>query len=98
MVALCWANPGLILTLAFETANITQGLILLSAYSLGMAVPFLIAAIALGWVSGLLQKRARMMRVIEIVMGVIMIAVGVMLFFGIYQELVRFTPLFDFGL
>ncbi len=89
---------GLILTLAFERSNINQGILLLGSYSLGMGVPFLIAALAVGWVSRLLRKYAKMMRVIQIVMGVLLVIVGVMLFFGIYQELVAFTPLFDFGL
>jgi len=89
---------GLILTLAFERSNINQGILLLGSYSLGMGVPFLIAALAVGWVSSLLKKYARGMRVIQIVMGVVLVIVGVMLFFGIYQELVAFTPLFDFGL
>lgn len=89
---------GLILTLAVEYANMKQGLILLSVYSLGMAVPFLIAAVAVGWVSRVLRKFARVTRIIQIIMGIIMIAVGALLFLGMYQEIMTFTPLFDFGI
>jgi len=89
---------GLILTLAFEQANIGQGILLLSGYSLGMAIPFLVAAVAVGWVSNILHKHARTMRIIEIIMGVIMIIVGVLLFLGLYQKMVTFSPIFDFGL
>jgi cytochrome c-type biogenesis protein len=89
---------GLILTLAFDQANIGQGVLLLSVYSLGMAVPFLAAAVAVGWVSSILRKHARVVRIIEVIMGVVLVVVGVLLFLGIYQKMVSFTPLFDFGL
>lgn len=89
---------GLILTLAFEQANIGQGILLLSVYSLGMAVPFLIAAVAVGWVASILRKHARVMRIVEIIMGAILVIVGALLFLGIYQKMVTCTPLFDFGL
>lgn len=89
---------GLILTLAIERANIGQGVSLLSVYSLGMAVPFLVAALGVGWVTNFLKRYGKAMQVIEIVMGVILIVVGVMLFLGIYQQLATFNSLIDFGI
>lgn len=89
---------GLILTLALERANIGQGVLLLSLYSLGMAVPFLIAAMGLGWVTRFLRNHGQTMKIIQIVMGVLMIAVGILLFLGIYQQLIRFDTLIDFGI
>ena len=89
---------GLILTLAIERANIAQGVGLLSVYSLGMAIPFLAAAIGVGWVSQVLKKYSKVMRVVEIVTGIILIIVGVMLFLGIYQQLATFNALIDFGI
>jgi cytochrome c-type biogenesis protein len=89
---------GLILTLAIERANIGQGVSLLSVYSLGMALPFLVAALGVGWVTTFLKRFGKAMQVIEIVMGVILILVGVMLFLGIYQQLATFNALIDFGI
>ena len=89
---------GLILTLAIERANIGQGVGLLSFYSLGMGIPFLMAALGVGWVTEVLRKYGKAMKVIEILMGVILIIVGVMLFLGIYQQLVTFDALIDFGI
>jgi len=89
---------GLILTLAIERANIGQGVSLLSVYSLGMGVPFLVAALGVGWVTKILKRYGKAMQVIEIVMGVILILVGVMLFLGIYQQLATFDALIDFGI
>lgn len=88
---------GLILTLAIERANIGQGVSLLSVYSLGMALPFLAAALGVGWVTKLLRKYGTASHVVEIGMGIILIAVGVMLFLGIYQQLATFDTLIDFG-
>lgn len=89
---------GLILTLAIERGNIGQGVTLLSFYSLGMALPFLMAAIGVGWVTHILQKYRKAMKVIEILTGVVLIVVGVMLFLGIYQQLATFDALIDFGI
>jgi cytochrome c-type biogenesis protein len=89
---------GLILTLAIERANIAQGVGLLSVYSLGMGIPFLAAAIGVGWVSQVLKKYGKVMNVVEIVTGIILIIVGAMLFLGIYQQLATFDALIDFGI
>lgn len=89
---------GLILTLAIERANIGQGVVLLSVYSLGMGIPFLMAAVGVGWVSTTLRRYRKVMNAIEIVMGIILIAVGVMLFLGIYQQLATMESLIDFGI
>jgi cytochrome c-type biogenesis protein len=89
---------GLILTMAFERANLGQGILLLGLYSLGMAIPFLIAGLGVGWVTNTLRKYSKTMRIAQIVMGVILIIVGVMLFLGIYQQLIRFDIWIDFGI
>jgi len=89
---------GLILTLAIERANIGQGVVLLSSYSLGMGIPFLAAAFGIGWVTNILRKYSKAMQIAQIVMGVILIIVGVLLFLGIYQQLITFESLIDFGI
>jgi len=89
---------GLILTLAFERANIGLGVLLLSIYSLGMAIPFLIAALGVGWVTNLLRKYNKVMRIAQVIMGVVLIMVGVVLFLGIYQQLIRFGSWINFGI
>lgn len=78
-----------ILALALNEGNISQGVTLLSAYSVGMAIPFLIAALGVSWVTAFLKKYARLLHWIEIGTGVILIIVGLMLFFGIFEQLAR---------
>jgi len=89
---------GAILTLALNGGSVTQGATLLSAYSAGLAIPFLIAALGIGWVTVTLRKYGKVMHYIEIAMGVILIVVGVMLFLGTFEQLARFGFFVDFGL
>ena len=89
---------GMILTLAIEEAKIGVGIILLSAYSLGMAIPFLAAALGIGWVTNALQRYSKAMRIAQYLMGVISIIVGILLFLGIYQQMISFESLIDLGI
>jgi cytochrome c-type biogenesis protein len=89
---------GVILTLALNGGSPAQGVSLLSAYSAGLAIPFLLAALGIGWVSRILRKYGKVIHSIEIVMGVILVIVGVMLFLGTFEQLGRFGLFVDFGL
>jgi cytochrome c-type biogenesis protein len=89
---------GSIMTFAINGGSIATGILLGVAYSAGLAIPFLVAALGIGWVTVLLRKYARVMRVTEIVMGVILVIVGVMLFLGSFNLLANYLPVIDFGL
>ncbi len=89
---------GAILTLAFNGGSISDGVLLLSAYSAGLAIPFLLAALGIGWVTNILKHHAKTMRYVEIGMGVIMVIVGIMLMFGLFNLLAQYGFFIDFGL
>ncbi len=89
---------GAILTLALNGGSIGWGVVLLTAYSAGLAVPFLLAALSLDWVTVLVQKYSRVSRIVEISMGVLLIIVGVMLMLGTFAHLARFGNFLDLGL
>lgn len=89
---------GAILTLALSGGSIAQGVSLLSAYSAGLAIPFLIAALGIGWVTKILRRYGKVMHYVEVGMGVILIIVGGMLFFGVFNLLSRFGTFVDLGL
>ena len=91
---------GAILTLAFNGGSVSTGVSLLSAYSAGLAVPFLIAALGIGWVSVILRKYGRVMHYIEIAMGVVLVILGFMLFSGVFERIAQAGQFFwvDFGL
>ncbi|MEN4013239.1 MAG: cytochrome c biogenesis protein CcdA [Bellilinea sp.] len=89
---------GMILTLAITSGSGNQGLYLLAFYSAGLAIPFLAAALGIGWVTTLIRKHGKVMFFIEKGTGVVMIVVGILLFFGVFNQLARFGPFIDFGL
>jgi cytochrome c-type biogenesis protein len=91
---------GAILTLALNGGSIAEGVKLLSAYSMGLAIPFLIAAMGVGWVTMTLRKYGKAMHYIEIGMGVILVILGVMLFAGVFERIAQAGQFFwiDFGL
>ena len=89
---------GTILTLALNEGSIGDGAKLLTAYSAGLAIPFLLAALGIGWVTHILKRYSKVMHIVEVVMGVVMIIVGVMLFLGTFERLARFGFFVDFGI
>jgi cytochrome c-type biogenesis protein len=89
---------GAILTLAVGGGSILEGIKLLTAYSAGLAIPFLLAALGIGWVVKVIQKYGKTMHYVEIIMGIILIIIGAMLFFGTLETLNRFGFFVDFGL
>lgn len=89
---------GAILTLALNGGSVSEGVKLLSAYSAGLAIPFLLAAIGIGWVSTILKRYRKTMHYVEIAMGIILIIVGVMLLLGTFEQLARFGLWVNFGL
>ncbi|MEJ2488167.1 MAG: cytochrome c biogenesis protein CcdA [Anaerolineales bacterium] len=78
---------GAILTLSFNQGGSLQGAALLAAYSLGLAIPFLLAATQIGWVTTIIRRYGKVMHYTEIVMGVVLIAIGVLLFMGRFGQL-----------
>ncbi len=76
-----------ILTLAYDVGSVGQGFLLLTAYSLGLAIPFLAAGLGIGWVTFALRRYRRAMHYVEIVMGLLLIIVGILLFLGFFQQL-----------
>jgi cytochrome c-type biogenesis protein len=87
-----------ILTLAVNEGSLQEGMKLLSAYSVGFAIPFLITALGIGWISSRLHLIGKFTRVVEISIGIILIVVGVLLFLGLYEQIAQFNPVINTGL
>jgi len=85
---------GAILTLALNDGSISQGIILLSAYSAGLAIPFLIASVQIGLVTTVIRRYGKTMHYVEIAMGILLIFVGVLLFLGQFQKLAGMSSAF----
>ncbi len=85
---------GAILTLALNGGSVGTGVRLLSAYSAGLAIPFLVAATQIGLVTSVIRRYGKVMRYVEIGMGVLLIVVGVMLFLGRFETIASLGSFF----
>lgn len=81
---------GPILVLASSTETLRQGVMLLLVYSLGLGIPFLLLGLGLDRLSRLLKWLKPHTGKIEIGTGVIMILMGVMIYFNLLLYLNRF--------
>ncbi len=88
---------GAILTLSFNQGGSMQGALLLAAYSAGLAIPFLLAATQIGWVTTIIRRYGKVMHYTEIIMGVILIAIGVLLFLGRFEQLASLGNFIEAG-
>lgn len=89
---------GWILTFSLNGGSLVKGTVLGTAYSAGLAIPFLVAAIGIGWVTTILRRFAKVMRVTEVVLGGLMVVAGVLLFLGSFNLLGSYLPFVNFGL
>jgi cytochrome c-type biogenesis protein len=85
---------GTILTLSLSGGSLSQGGLLLTAYSAGLAIPFLIAATQIGLVTTVIRRYGKVMHYVEVGMGLVMIAVGILLFLGRFQQLANLGSFF----
>lgn len=83
---------GAVLTLALSASGVNRGAALLSAYSLGLGIPFLFVAAGLGSVSEFLRRYNKYLRYVSQVTGVFLIVIGVMLFTNSMSYFARFAP------
>ena len=73
---------GAIMTMAATGNSLLNAVSLGVAYSIGMGIPFLLAALGITWVTTILRKYSGVMRWTEIIMGGLLIIVGVLMMFG----------------
>lgn len=82
---------GTILTVAAASGatsgDIAQGMLLLSAYSIGLGIPFVITALLMNSAGGLLRRLQRHMHKIELLSGSLLIAIGILVASGQLQSL-----------
>lgn len=91
---------GGILTLAGTSDTIWSGMGLLAAYSVGLAIPFLLAALAFDRFLNTFRRFRRFIPVLEKASGLLLVVLGLLLVTGSFtiltSFLTRFTPDFLF--
>jgi cytochrome c-type biogenesis protein len=71
---------GAILTAASTESQVSEGAVLLAFYALGLAVPFILSAVAFSSVTGVFRFFRDHYAVITVVSGVILIVMGALLY------------------
>ena len=80
-----------ILTVAATEENVSQGIILLLFYSLGLGIPFFLSSLAMHQFIVAFQRFKRFIRLFEICTGLFLILIGVTIYFN---WLSRFSMIF----
>lgn len=73
---------GGILILAATRETLSEGVLLLSSYSLGLAVPFLLASLGIGWLLSLFTRIKKYFKLISVASGALLIIVGIWIIKG----------------
>jgi cytochrome c-type biogenesis protein len=78
---------GAILTLGASTADVAKGALLLAVYSLGLGLPFLLAALFTGALLARLKALGRAGRNLQRAAGGLLLAMGVLMVTGQLEQL-----------
>ena len=76
-----------ILSVAGSTESVGRGMALLAFYSLGLGIPFMLAAFSIDSFLGFSRKFRRHMMVLERIMGVLLVLTGIMFLTGWMQNI-----------
>lgn len=86
---------GAILSMAATSSSALSGALLLFVYSVGLGVPFVLAALAFDWLMARLAAIKRHYRAVQVTAGSVLVVVGVLLMFGVFAHLSRYLPTFS---
>jgi len=82
---------GAILAIAASSSGgAGRGIMLLSVYSVGLGVPFMIAGGLFHWFVNFFDRFKKHIRLVEIVTGILLMVVGVLLFFDLFSRMSGF--------
>ena len=70
---------GVVLGLAAKNGTLTGGVVLLFAYSLGLAVPFVVTGLAFERITAVIARARRGLWVVELVAGIVLVVFGILL-------------------
>lgn len=84
-----------ILAMAAQAKSAAAGGILLGVYSLGLAVPFFLTALSIGWLARYMPRLGRHLHKVRVASGVLMVIIGIMIYTGTFALLNNY---FNFNL
>ncbi|MGD8398155.1 MAG: cytochrome c biogenesis protein CcdA [Anaerolineae bacterium] len=84
-----------ILLVASQLETVAQGILLLTAYSLGLGIPFLLVGLAFGPLSKALRRMNRYLGIVSIVSGALLMLMGIIIFTDSLSFLSQYGSFFD---
>ncbi|MFQ5509861.1 MAG: cytochrome c biogenesis CcdA family protein [Leptospirillia bacterium] len=88
---------GGILLMASTSEGMLYGMVLLASYSLGLGLPFLLTSLALNTFMSRFTAFSRHMRTVSIVSGVLLICIGILIFFNAFTLISSFFTSYGIG-
>ena len=79
---------GAVLNLAFDSGSVLRGAFLAIIYSLGLGLPFVLAAAGFGWASKTVGFVKKNIRAINLFGGALLVVLGVLLVTGLWQQVI----------
>lgn len=83
--------------MASTQESVRLGITLLFVYAMGLGIPFILTGLATGWSMNFFEKIKKHFRAVEIVSGLLLVAIGVLIFMnrlgmlsGFFMELFPF--------
>lgn len=77
-----------VLALSLDQANVGRGVILASAFTLGIGVPFILMAFGFGWATSSVAFVKKHIRTFNLIGGGLLIVLGLLMAFGLWASLV----------
>jgi cytochrome c-type biogenesis protein len=87
-----------ILIMASQLDTVGQGMLLLTVYTLGLGIPFLLLGLAFGPISNWLRRMNRYLGVISVVSGVLLVLMGILIFTDSLTFLSQYGSFFNIEL
>jgi cytochrome c-type biogenesis protein len=82
---------GSILTITLVQGKILVGSVSLLAYSMGLAIPFLIASLAMEYLTRIIIKFSKAFHTIQIISGVLLVILGILLSTGLFLRIINLS-------
>lgn len=79
-----------VLLIAANTQTLASGMLLLAVYALGLGLPFFLLAVGIRYLSKYFNLLNRHIGVIKRVSGIILIIIGIMIYFNLFARLAYF--------
>lgn len=70
---------GAILAIAAQEGSLSHGIVLLTIYSAGMALPFIIMSIFINYMLVIIRKATKILRYVNVASGLLLIIIGIIL-------------------